>query len=372
MRIGIDARLYDQAGVGRYIRNLLLNLQKIDTESEYFVFLTETDFENLELGTNFHKVLANYRWYSYAEQINLPFKISKLNLDLVHFPHFNVPIFYRRKFVVTIHDLIHQHFNLKRATTHSMISYAVKRIGYKRALANAVKRSCKIITVSHYVGKEIEDNWHLPKGKIIVTKEAVEDELIKKVEGMSEKEMEKVKRKFKIDSVYIYYIGNAHPHKNIEGLIKSYLIIKEKVKGLKLVLSGYDHYFWKRIKDEYKNSGIIYTGYVTDDEMIALYKGAKAYIAPAFEEGFGIPILEAMAAGCPVISSSGGSLPEIGGDACVYFNPHDLEDMVKRILSVLENNKTREKLIRLGNCRYKEFSWEKMARQTLEVYKQCV
>ncbi|MBI4036742.1 glycosyltransferase family 4 protein [Candidatus Daviesbacteria bacterium] len=371
MRIGVDARLYGQAGVGRYIRNLLLNLQKIDTQNEYFVFLIKNDFDSLVLSPNFHKVLSDYKWYSYAEQLNLPFRISKFNLNLVHFPHFNVPILYRRKFVVTIHDLIHQHFSLQRATTHGRLSYFVKQIGYKKAITHAVKKSCKVITISHYVKKEIEKNWHLPGGKIVVTKEAVEGELIKIADTLTVQQIKAVRDKFKINSPYIYYVGNAHPHKNVEGLIKSYQKIKERIEGLQLVLSGYDHYFWRRIRNEYKDREIIYTGYVSDEEMVALYKGAKVYVASSFEEGFGIPILEAMAAGCPVVSSSGGSLPEIGGSACIYFNPHNLSDMVEKILSVLENNKLGEKLIRLGSSRYKEFSWEKMAKQTLEVYKQC-
>ena len=132
MRIGIDARLYSQSGVGRYIRNLLAYLQTLDKANEYYIFHLQVDYDSLVYHTNFEKVLANFKWYGLTEQVKFPLLLNKYNLDLVHFPHFNVPIFFSGKFVVTIHDLIHQRFQMRRVTTHDPITYKLKQFGYKK------------------------------------------------------------------------------------------------------------------------------------------------------------------------------------------------------------------------------------------------
>ncbi|MBI2019903.1 glycosyltransferase family 4 protein, partial [Candidatus Daviesbacteria bacterium] len=179
---------------------------------------------------------------------------------------------------------------------------------------------------------------------------------------------EKILKKMGIKSKYIFYVGNAHPHKNVEGLIKAYLLLRKKYSDLSLVLSGYDHYFWQRIKKDYKYEGIIYTGYIYDEELVALYKNASSFVMPSFEEGFGIPLLEAMACSTPVVSSNVGALSEVGGNACLYFDPHNSEDMIDKISQVLNNEKLRKDLIEKGKMRVKQFSWEKLAKETLRIY----
>ena len=335
MKIGIDCRMINESGVGRYIRNLTENLKKIDRKNEYYL------------------LSPDIKWYSIKEQIRMPGEIKKLNLDLMHFPHFNVPIFYSGKFVVTIHDLIHQHFSMQRATTHGSLIYKLKQIGYKKVFANAIKKAEKILVPSNYVKDQLIKDWGVDTKKIIVTYEAVDAKFLK------------IKPQ-KLSMDYIFYVGNAHPHKNVEGLIKAFLKIKRG--KLKLVLAGYDHYFWQRIKQEFKDDGIIYKGYISDEELAALYKNAKAFVMSSFEEGFGIPLLEAMAMSCPVVSSNGGSLPEVGGDACLYFDPTSPDDMAEKINLILTSENLRKDLIKKGLKRYKLFSWKKLAQQTLEVY----
>lgn len=365
MKIGIDARMYRESGIGRYTRNLIYYLQNLDKENEYFILLKKNDFGLLHLPDNFQKVLADFGWYGINEQTKLPGILKKLKLDLVHFPHFNVPIFYSGKFVVTIHDLIHQHFQMNRATTLNPIVYKIKQLGYDKTFKNAVTKSTKILVPSNYVKNLLIGEWQTDEEKIVVTPEAVDDKVLSIANSLSRNE-----RKIKVP--YLFYVGNAHPHKNVEGLILVFLKLKEKYRELNLVLSGEDHYFWQRIKSEYKNSGIIYTGFVSDDELVTLYKNAVCFVMPSFEEGFGIPLLEAMACKCPVISSNAGSLPEVGGNACLYFNPKDLEDMEKKIEELLTNKRVRNHLIFKGNRRYKQFSWKRLAKQTLEVYKRCL
>ncbi len=381
MKIAIDARMYGESGIGRYIKNLISELQKIDSKNEYYILHLSTKYDRLVYHNNFHKVLADVKWYGAAEQIRLPLILNQINADLVHFPHFNVPIFYKGKFVVTIHDLIHQHFQMRRVTTREPITYKLKQLGYNAVFKNALNKSLKILTPSNYVKNLLVDDWKVDSSKIVVTPEAVEDKLFTIVGSLSSEKVKKTLYKFNINQPFLFYVGNAHPHKNIEGLIKAFLMIKDSgVAGapqndsgsLKLVLSGPDNYFWQKIKKDYQQKDIIYTGFVSEEELAVLYKSAQAFVMPSFEEGFGIPILEAMAAGTPVVSSNAGSLPEVGGNAATYFDPKDLDDMGNKIIMVLNSEKIRKDLIAKGKIRVKDFSWKKLAEQTLEVHKQCV
>lgn len=377
MRVGIDARFYSEAGVGRYIKNLLYYLQKLDHKNEYYILLRKKDFEVVNFSSpNFHPVLADIPWYGVAEQVQLPNILYSLKLDLVHFPHFNIPVFYKGKFIVTIHDLIHQKFKMNRATTHDPITYFIKHKAYNYAFSTALKKSEKVITVSDYVEEELVKIWKVEKNKIVVTKEGVEENIIQKAKVISQKDIDETLEKFKIKQPFIFYVGNAHPHKNVEGLIKAFMRIKSELANLRvsgsddlqLVLSGKNHYFWDRIKAEYGHKDIIYTDYVTDEELVALYKSCTVYTVPSFEEGFGIPLLEAMSLGTPVVASKTSATPEVGGDAVLYFDPKNPDDIADKIMSVINSEKLRNELIEKGEKRVKEFSWKKMVEQTLDVY----
>lgn len=372
LKIAIDARMYNEAGIGRYIRNLIRKLQVIDKKNEYFILHLKSDYDRLVYHNNFRKVLADFRWYGAVEQFKLPKLLRILSPDLVHFPHFNVPIFYEGKFVVTIHDLIHQHFSMERATTHGSLVYKLKRLGYKKVFEKAIKKSEKILVPSSFVREQLVKDWKVDVGKVVVTHEAVDDKILSIVNKMKIEDTRKVLKKFNIKSPFIFYVGNAHPHKNVEGLIAAFKKLKVKYADLSLVLSGSDHYFWEKVKKNNPVPGIFYTGYLTDEELVVLYKSAQIFVMPSFEEGFGIPILEAMASGCPVVVSKAGALPEVGGDAAVYFDPNDREDVIDKINKVLASEELRQDLIKKGHVRAKLFSWEKLARKTLEVYQECV
>lgn len=372
MNIGIDARFYNESGVGRYLRNLIRNLEILDEENEYFIFLLSKDFDNFKETKNFHKVAANFKWYGFAEQFSFPKLLKKYKLDLVHFPHFNIPIFYTGKFVVTIHDLIHQHYSMKRSTTLNPLTYKIKQIGYRRIFNVCVTKSERILVPSEAVKNLLITEWKTNKNKITITPEAVDDELLSLAKKITISKVNLILKKFGIKNPYIFYVGNAHTHKNVEGLIKAFLSLKKDHRNMSLVLSGHDHYFWERIKRESRFKDIIYTGYINDEELVSLYKGARVFVFPSFEEGFGIPILEAMACSCPVVSSKAGSLLEVGGNAVLYFNPNDLNEMEDKISEVLSNEKLKSDLIEKGRKRVNDFSWRKLAEQTLEVYQKCV
>lgn len=359
MRIVIDGRLWAETGLGRYIRNLVANLEEINTTDQYFILLLKKDYDNVIVGKNFTKVLANFRWYGISEQLNLPNLIKSLNPDLVHFPHFNVPIFYRGKFIVTIHDLIHQHFQLKRATTRDPLTYKIKKFGYHKVFHHAVCDAGKILTPSNFVKKQIIKEWGIDEQKILVTYEGVEDQFLKLAKTVTESGFKKP---------YLFYVGNAHPHKNLSTLISAFTKIKNKYTNLSLVLSGPDHHFWQQLKQNTKTDGIIFTGFVTEKKLIALYKGAQAFVLPSFEEGFGIPILEAMSLSCPVISSNAASLPEVGSDAAIYFNPQNVDELVAKIDQIMGDRKLAAEMIKKGLGRYQQFSWKKLAKETQAAY----
>ncbi|MDO8639152.1 MAG: glycosyltransferase family 1 protein, partial [Candidatus Daviesbacteria bacterium] len=341
MRIVIDARLWSESGLGRYIRNLINELQEIDKLNEYYVLLLKKDFDQINFkSNNFHKVLADFKWYGFSEQIKLPKLLKELKPDLVHFPHFNVPVFYKGKFVVTIHDLIHQHFQTRNTSTLNPLLHAIKKIGYKKAFSSAIKNSSKIITPSEFVKGQLMKEWGIKGDKVMVTYEGVDDKII---------QLAKEKSVGSFQKPYLFYIGNAQPHKNLSRLISVFSKLKEKYPDLSLVLSGPDHYFWEKIKKEsHPRGGILFTGFVSEEEMVVLYKNAEAFVMPSLEEGFGIPILEAMACSCPVVSSNTASLPEVGGDAVLYFNPEDEEDMIRVIGDILGDRGLRNDLIKKG------------------------
>lgn len=367
LKIIIDGRMHNESGIGRYIRNLIYYLQLIDKENEYFILHLKKDFDSLKYSDNFRKILADFGWYGVGEQIKL---LKLFKGDLVHFPHFNIPIFYQGKFVVTIHDLIHQHFSMKRASTHNLVMYKLKQLGYKVVFKNALSKSAKILVPSNFVKNQLVSDWRVKTAKIAVTPEGVDASIVKQSQ-ISNARCQILLKKLNVRAPYIFYVGNAHPHKNVAGLIRAFCKLRGKYPGLSLVLAGYDHYFWQKIKNENQFPNIVFTGFITDEELAALYKQAECFVMPSLEEGFGIPLLEAMSCLCPVASSAAGSLKEVGGDAAIYFDPQNTEDMQDKIECILKSESLRNKLIAKGRIRANVFSWKKLARETLEVYKQC-
>lgn len=367
MRIGIDARFWDESGIGRYLRNLIKNLSDIDKENEYIIFLLNKNLD-INLPSNFKKIEANFKWYGIDEQIKFPRLLNKYKVDLMHFPHFNVPLFYRGKFVVTIHDLIHQHFDMSRSTTLNPLVHSFKKMGYKKVFSSAINKSQKIITPSEYTKSLLNKEYLINPDKIFVTPEGVDDYILELIKSYKDEDFRYVNNKFNINSKYLFYVGNAHPHKNIERLIEVFNQINQEIPDIKLVLSGKNNYFWERVLKTTDNKNVIFTGFITDEEMVSLYKNAEAFIMPSLEEGFGIPILEAFACGTPVVSSDAGSLEEVGGNAALFFNPNDALDMKAQILKVLNGKDLKLDLIKKGKERVKEFSWKKMAIKTVDLY----
>ena len=372
MRIGIDARFFGSIGkgLGRYTQKLIENLEKIDDQNRYFIFLRKENWDEYQpKNKNFTKVIADIPWYGFWEQIRFPGLLKKFKFDLIHFPHFNVPIFYKGKFVVTIHDLILFHFPTKRASALSPLVYSLKKLAHRFVIKNAIKKSQKIIAVSRHTKKDIEKQFSVPGGKITVTYEAID--LAQKTPV---KPGEKIFEKYGIIKPYLLYVGNAYPHKNLERLVLVFREIAKRHPHLHLVLVGKEDYFYKRLKkftSENFVKNVIFADFVPDIYLGIVYREALLYVFPSLYEGFGLPPLEAMAKDIPVASSSASCLPEVLGEAAAYFDPNGMAEMAQIIEKVATDNELRAKLIAAGREQIKKYSWEKMAKETLKIYLDC-
>jgi len=388
-RIGIDARFYGPLGkgLGRYTQEVVDNILKIDQVNEYVIFLGKANFDELEIKqANAKKVLADVSWYGLAEQLIMPFLIAREKLDLMHFPHFNVPVFCPTKFVVTIHDLILTKFPTLRATKLGPMLYFIKNLFYRLIISQAVWRAKKVITISEYTKHDLIEQFKLNPEKIIVTYEGVAN-LARGNDHLfaAKLDPDETLSDYQIDEPYLLYVGNAYPHKNLETLLKVFKKIYDQQTSIKLVLVGRDDYFYTRLKAFAKNLGlwtehdnqsfktpVIFPGYVPDQKLEILFQRALAYVFPSKYEGFGLPPLEAMSRSCPVVSSNQTSLPEILGQAALYFEPDDEVDMTNKILKIIKDDSLREDLVARGLKQVKKYDWWDCAIKTKAVYDQAI
>jgi glycosyltransferase involved in cell wall biosynthesis len=246
--------------------------------------------------------------------------------------------------------------------------YFIKHKAYQIVISQAVKKASRIIAVSEYTKKEIVNYFKIDPSKIEVTYEACSD--FKRTSAKIDQKA--FFQKIGIRLRYLLYVGNAYPHKNLELLLRAFKDLILEKSDLQLVLVGKMDYFFERLKNLANTlkleEKVIFPGYVSDEELKALYQNAKLYVFPSKIEGFGLPPLEAMAQGLPVVSSSSSSLPEILGKAAYYFNPDKKEEISMAIKKVLADDKLREEMKKSGYDQVKKYNWEKLAHQTLKIY----
>lgn len=349
-----------QSGIGRYIESLVRYVPKLDRVDEYYLFMRDSI---KPLGPNTHIIKADIPWYSMQEQMKLVKIFQDARIDLLHVPHFNVPLFYRDRFVVTIHDLTHTKVSMQRATTLSPWLYRAKRLAYQRVVEHAVYDSKKIITVSQAVRREIVSTYTVAADKVVVTHEAVE------------KGFCSVKRARPIDEPYFFYVGNAHPHKNLERLLRAYTLMRQQKPDIKLVLAGKEHFFWQRLRDEARRDGlvegILFVGGVSDEQLEAYYQHAVSYVFPSLSEGFGLPILEALKCGTRVIASDIPALREVGGDLVTYVDPYSEEKIAEAMVHHCKTAPSKSWRAQVATHIH-TFSWKDLAVKTLEVYREVL
>lgn len=368
MKIWIDCRMYSPqfTWIGRYVFELVNYLAINDKENEYILFFNEPHYTNFELPSDkWKKILVNTRHYSIKEQTIFLYILLKEKLDLMHFTHFNAPIFYKKPFIVTIHDLTLSFYPGKKMTR------AYHRFGYNLTIKTVVKNAIKIIAVSGHTKKDIIEILNVPEEKISVIYEWINRQEFFK---LWEEEIEKQKLKFNIKKDYIFYTWVLREHKNLVRLIKAYSELVEEWFDIDLVITGKEDYTYFEVRDMIINKKlqlrIHLLGFVTDKELVWFYSWAKAFIFPSLYEWFWLPILEAMAIGTPIACSNISSMPEIAWPAwAIYFNPLSIESIKKWIIQILTNEDSRKYLIENGYSRVDFFKWNKMGKEILDLYK---
>lgn len=368
MRIGIDARLYYQTGVGRYIRNLIGELSKIPSDFEFYIYLRKKEFDEFKSpSSQFIKKLVDLPWHGVKEQIVIPSILRKDKIDVAHFPYFNVPVFYNRPYLLTIHDLILDHFNSGRASTLPYPLYRLKRFGYQISLSQGIRNASRITTISETTKKEVIEHYSVLPSKIEVTYDALDKNF--KTLVLSQKNVRPI-----FSSPYILYVGNAYPHKNLEKLLEAFQLLSSGQK-IKLVLAGDDPFFYPRLSRVAAKLSlqdrVIFYGFANDTQLLSLYKYAKLLVFPSLMEGFGLPTFEALSCDILPVVSDIPVFREIWKDDLLYFDPEKKESIIRALHNALN----------LGGAEYKNkvskakknidrFSFASTAEKTLKIYQQ--
>ncbi len=361
-KVLIDAR-ESGSTTGRYIDKLIENLMRVNISEYRFNLLTKpgrSGFLKDKIPNSFI-VLSDVKEFSIDEQTKLNKQIIKTGADLVHFGMAQQPIRYKGDAITTIHDLTTLRFN---NPDKNYLVFKFKQYVYGKVIKIAVNKSKYVITPSEYVKKDLINYTGVSGNKIKVTHEAADF-----IESDA-KQFSKL-----VNKDFIMYIGRPTPHKNLKRLIEAHQLLLKDNPELYLSLSGKIDNNYLRIKkwvNKKKFNKIIFTDFLEDSELKWMYQNTRAYVFPSLSEGFGLPGLEAMVHGAPVVSSDATCLPEIYGDAASYFNPLDISDMYEKINKVINDQEFRERLIKKGYIQSKKYSWEKMARETLDIYKMAL
>lgn len=355
MKIAIDAQttLGQKTGFGFYVKNLVEALVKVDPENEYILVKpkTEKDFPTWK----------RFWW----DQVAFPKSARKAKVNLLHQPCFSAPLFYSGKVVVTCHDLISVFFpeNLPLAS----------RLFYSRWMPFSYRKAAMIIADSEHTKKDLMALLKIPEEKIRVVHLAVSRDFrpIK-----SPKTLAKIRKKYHTGQKYFLHVGTLEPRKHLEFLVNAFaLAVKEGIEE-NLVITGKKGWYYDGLFELVKvlnlENRVIFTGYVEERDLPALYSGATALLFPSLYEGFGLPPLEAMACGTPVISSNTSSLPEVVGKAGILLPPKDESLWAKNMLKIVRDKALTKTLSELGPRTAARFTWEETARKTVAVYKEVV
>jgi glycosyltransferase involved in cell wall biosynthesis len=404
MRIAIDAtpigvNTDDKGGVYHYILNLLLSLHKIDDDNDYVLFFNLFRKRHLKAFKKVASILDGkdnfkIRLSRFPQRIwrplHLPINIFIGSVDIFHGLYSDLPTVAGCKTVVTVHDLrtivteessYHEQWFqiLKQADgdVQAKLKGYNQRLAFRRhrreSMPDSMKRADKIIAVSEYTKQTMMQTCNIPEEKIAVVYHGISSCFT----PVKDKQLiKKAMDKYGIRNRYLLYVGKLDPLKNLERLLEAFAEIRKKSATLgdyELVLAGPKTWFSEVLKYRMTKSGldrdIIMTDYVKDEDLPLLYSGAELFVFPSLFEGFGIPPLEAMACGCPVIASNVCSLPEVLGQAALFVNPYSVEEIVEVISTVLSNPSLRGEFQNKGITHAKQFSWEETAKRTLRVYK---
>lgn len=367
MKIGIISEPLNQnlTGIGNYTYKIISELNKINHNGKINIYLINSVhtelfryMDELIIRNIFNRVLKTYLWYPYAI---IKLNREKTDLNLIHNPS-QIPTFFKpkQKYVITVHDITPLLFPKEHKSGKSFI--------YRLLFPRTLKTADKIITVSHNTKQDIINYFKTPDEKIKVIHLAAD----KKYQPLNKEIISKFKEKYNLDFPFLLYVGTLEPRKNIPTLIKSIYKLKKNNLPHKLVIAGKKGWKYKSIfsliEELDLQNDVIFTGYVPDVDLPALYNAADMFVYPSLYEGFGLPPLEAMACGCPVITSNTSSLPEVVGDAGIMIDPHDVDELAEAIYEVLTNDGLKANMVEKGLDRAKTFSWERTANETFNLY----
>ena len=364
MKIGIDAREFlpgQMTGIGRYLWHFLQYATASNYPHEYVLFCNQKTHIPFDLP-KLKSVIITENITPIWDQVLLPLNIAKEKIDVFLTPYFKAPFFLPSNTVLIINDLIPLLFPEELRL--------FKRIYFRFVCGMAARRAKRIITISVNSRDDIVKYLRLPADKIEIVHLGVEKRFMS-----PDIRIEEIRRKYALPQKFILYLGNLSPHKNVQGLIKSYAVLPVNLrKQYKLVLGAsksgkYFSYIEKVIREMELAQDVLFTGFIEDKDLPAVYHMSSLFAYPSLYEGFGLPPLEAMAGGCPVVSSNTSSMPEVLGDAALFFNPYHVEEISQAIRHMLDDENLRNKFRQKGLERAKLFTPEKMASETLGVFK---
>ena len=365
MKVAIDARKLHDFGIGTYIRNIVRQLARLDRQTEYLLICQPRDRElALSLGDNFRVEVDTSRPYSLREQISIPWALLRTRAHVLHEPHYVLPPLVRCRTVVTIHDCIHLRFPqyLPNRAAHT---YAPAQMGA------AARRSDRILTVSEASKRDILEFFDVPPDKITVIHNAIDERF---ASAPPEEDVHRVAERYQLEGKFVLYVGNVKPHKNLERLIDAFLLLRQTpgLAEVKLVLIGDEisrYASLRRAVHRYNlHKFVRFLGFLPDEMLAIVYRLAGVFVFPSLYEGFGLPPLEAMASGTPVVTSNVSSLPEVTGDAALLVDPASAEAIADAMRRVLTDPALAADLSARGLRRAREFSWERAATQIREIY----
>ena len=370
--IVIDGRRVRDFGIGTYIRSLVHALSRIDAANHYTVVTGPGEARVWgTLPDNFRIAIYAGDDHAYSDHLLFPLFLRRLKPDLVHIPLNRVPLLMIRPYVVTIHDMVNLFYDERKL---SAVHMYLRRFRFRRVLT----RASRVIAVSEATKRDVENLLDVPPGRITRVYNAPDPGFLGRDPAAGEEERRRIMERYQIDRPFLLYAGAIRHHKNIPRLVEAFAVLREQLAAhpvygdLRLVIIGDTISQYPAVRQAVLKSkmehAVRFLGFVPFDTLRCFYESAAAFVFPSRHEGFGLPPLEAMACGTPVVTSNVSSLPEVAGDAAMLVNPGNVFDIARGIREVLTDEPLRAELIRRGRAQAARFSWERSAREVLEIY----
>ena len=375
MRIVIDGRMIlpQMSGIGRYLISLSRALRDLGDDTSFELWLQEDlsiDHPARKLaGENFQVRVLPVKHMSLSGQWQIPFEAARAHADLLHFPHFDLPWATPGRVVATIHDLKY----IAHPEYFPQFEDA-KRLAMQIMMSFTCRRAQRVICVSKFTAQDLHERLGAPLHNLRVIPHGVEERFFTPAPPDA---IQELRQRFHLDQPFLLFVGERRPHKNLIGLLKAFAIFKRMTnQPYQLVIAGRSHADYKEPEKIAKQFGlsnsICFLDYVAEFDLPLLYQAAEAFILLSYYEGFGLPILEAMAGGAPVVAANCTALPEVVGEAGLLVDPNNPEQAAEALCQIISGGAQREQMIALGRERARQFTWERCAQKTLEIYREAL